>query len=53
MSTIYAQWADVGFAEIFSKLSHWFYQPLQQRVRHGLVSQSSLVLALPCVKMAF
>ena len=25
MSTIYAQWADVGFAEIFGKLSHRFY----------------------------
>jgi hypothetical protein len=37
MSTIYAQWADVGFAEIFGKLSHRFYRPLRQRVRHGLV----------------
>ena len=36
MSTIYAQWADVGFAEIFGKLSHRFYRPLRQRVRHGL-----------------
>ena len=36
MSTIYAQWADVGFAEIFGKLSHRFYRPLRQRVHHGL-----------------
>ena len=36
MSTIYAQWANVGFSKIFSKLSHWFYQPLQQHVHQGL-----------------
>ena len=40
MSTIYAQWADVGFAEIFSKLSHRFYRPLRQRVCHGLCSMN-------------
>ena len=44
MSTIYAQWADVGFAEIFGKLSHRFYRPLRQRVRHGLAGVLQLSL---------